>query len=1268
MKRILIVALAALLLLPIFAHGQVIFPNRGGTGTTTIPSLGQVLVGQTNGTYAPQATSTLGISGGSGSSFSTTSADYWDSTKARWATTSSDYWLTTKSTTNLSEGSNLYYTTARVLTYLDTLTKGYFFSTTSADYWDSTKARWATTSSDYWETQQTARTADDLTNNSIEDLSDVGAMTESIGDLFSWTGSVWSNVATGTIGLLSRYSIDTSSELLSIVTDETGTGNLVFNASPTFTGTAGFASILGTGSSTIASLTVTNGTTTNGTSTNFYISNSLSFGGVVGTAWANFCTSITGSADLCDGNDATGGGGGSGSNWANFVGYISPSSTVGITVNSSSSVLALTSTRSTTTAATTTDIFATRSSTTNATSTNSFVSGQFSIGTLSGLLKATVGVVGIASAGVDYLTTAVTSFNGQTGASQTLATTSNAGGWGFSSGSNIHTLNIPDAASTTDKGLLSGVFFKLFAEKVATTSIDTSAEVATLVSDETGSGALVFAGSPTFTGTVVLSAFTATNGTSTSFFSTVASSTNLFSSNAAFTNGTTSNATSTNLFVTNLIGTNATITNATTSSLKISGLKDNASSFGTSGQILQTSGAVATWVSTSTLGLLSRYDIDLSAELLAIVTDETGTGALVFADGPTFTGTVAMSAFTAVNGTSTSLFATVASSTNLFSSNGTFTNATITNATTTNLKVSVLVDSASSLGTTGMVLQTNGATAQWVSTSSLNISGGGGGSSKWTDSGLFTYLTDTPDDIAFGSSATATAPFWWDVSATTSYIGNGGMGDSVVVLGATNNEWSLGYDATDSSFAIASSTVLGTNNVITILKGGNTGIASSTPLAKLSVGGDAYIGGNFTATGTTLLASFTAVNGTSTSLFATVSSSTNHFSSNATTTSLSVLSLSAADCDVKANTNGGLYCGTDANSGGGGSPGGSDTNIQYNKGGAFRGIANLSFDDTTGQLNFYSASTTGTSTPIFHIATSSSNSGTSLFKIFATTTKRVAQVVSGQNFGFDSGARIVFGAMKNALGYPYNELSDNFTFFGTMRQVGWKTADCPVLSIGVALAADIAIGCPGWVFQEDNTATLSSGNISAQGALGSILQVGVGVANNGGGIFLGSSPWLKSATNTPIIEGTWRHVPTTASTTKYYFGFSNVNPAGTTFEAGPTAGCYTIASTTSANITFVTHNGSAITATDTGIASSTSVTSTGGYYRYRIEMDSVKCTLKMQETPTAAFRTILTHTTNIASTTALSAGVWFGNLTGGGTKNVEIVDLWATWRDFVPGS
>ncbi len=75
------------------------------------------------------------------------------------------------------------------------------FSTTSANYWQTTRSFFATSSTDYWETQQTARSADDLTNNSIEDLSDVAAITENYGDLFYWNGTAWADIATSSLAI-----------------------------------------------------------------------------------------------------------------------------------------------------------------------------------------------------------------------------------------------------------------------------------------------------------------------------------------------------------------------------------------------------------------------------------------------------------------------------------------------------------------------------------------------------------------------------------------------------------------------------------------------------------------------------------------------------------------------------------------------------------------------------------------------------------------------------------------------------------------------------------------------------------------------------------------------------------------------------------------------------------------------------------------------------------------------------------------------------------
>lgn len=60
-----------------------------------------------------------------------------------------------------------------------------------------------------------------------------------------------------------------------------------------------------------SSFQVTSATATNATSTNMDITSKLTFNGITGTTWAAFCTTITGGAGLCDGDDATGAGGSS---------------------------------------------------------------------------------------------------------------------------------------------------------------------------------------------------------------------------------------------------------------------------------------------------------------------------------------------------------------------------------------------------------------------------------------------------------------------------------------------------------------------------------------------------------------------------------------------------------------------------------------------------------------------------------------------------------------------------------------------------------------------------------------------------------------------------------------------------------------------------------------------------------------------------------------------------------------------------------------------
>src|SRR5262249_39698490 len=74
---------------------------------------------------------------------------YW--TGSAWATRATS--TLALNTTDLVEGNNLFFTNPRVQSYLNTIDKGYFFSTTSADAFLAQRNLFSTTSTDYWKTQ-----------------------------------------------------------------------------------------------------------------------------------------------------------------------------------------------------------------------------------------------------------------------------------------------------------------------------------------------------------------------------------------------------------------------------------------------------------------------------------------------------------------------------------------------------------------------------------------------------------------------------------------------------------------------------------------------------------------------------------------------------------------------------------------------------------------------------------------------------------------------------------------------------------------------------------------------------------------------------------------------------------------------------------------------------------------------------------------------------------------------------------------------------------
>jgi hypothetical protein len=255
-----------------------------GTGINCVgEDITQDVTGNWTGTFD-------GLEGSSylSNSFSTTSASYFASVGLSFSTTSSNAWFATKTTADLTEGANLYYTADRDIR----------FSTTSASYFSSLGLSFSTTSNNYWETQQTARTADDLTNNSIEDLNDVAAITENYGDLLGWNGSTWTDFATSTLfntaasgvtGLLSSSDWATFNAKESALTFNYPLSRSVNAISSAATSTA-YANLA-------SSLLFVNSTGVVTATTS------------LGLNYIPSCVQITGTVDLCDGSDASGAGG-----------------------------------------------------------------------------------------------------------------------------------------------------------------------------------------------------------------------------------------------------------------------------------------------------------------------------------------------------------------------------------------------------------------------------------------------------------------------------------------------------------------------------------------------------------------------------------------------------------------------------------------------------------------------------------------------------------------------------------------------------------------------------------------------------------------------------------------------------------------------------------------------------------------------------------------------------------------------------------------------
>jgi hypothetical protein len=128
--------------------------------------------------------------------------------------------------------------------------------------------------------------------------------------------------------------------------------------------------------------------------------------------------------------------------------------------------------------------------------------------------------------------------------------------------------------------------------------------------------------------------------------------------------------------------------------------------------------------------------------------------------------------------------------------------------------------------TDGYILAYDNATGgfTWISNT------GGSGSSKFTDSGTITYLTDTTDDLAIGGSTASTAKFFFDVNTGNRIIFEGTSADAnettLVITNPTADQ--------TITFADASGTVILSGHTFTSDVTGTLGTGGTTALTIAS--------------------------------------------------------------------------------------------------------------------------------------------------------------------------------------------------------------------------------------------------------------------------------------------------------------------------------------------------------------------------------------------------------------------------------------------------
>jgi hypothetical protein len=336
--------------------------------------------------------------------------------------------------------------------------------------------------------------------------------------------------------------------------------------------------------------------------------------------------------------------------------------------------------------------------------------------------------------------------------------------------------------------------------------ITTSSALASIISDETGSGALVFATSPTLT--------TPTLGVAT--------------------------ATSINKVAFTAPATAATLTLAEGSTLVTSGANSlTLTTTAASNVTLPTAGTLIT-----TGNKLSIHAATTSAELLGVISDETGSGLLVFATSPDFTTSV-----TTGSGTFT-LFNTNATTINAFGAATVMSIGAATGKATFNS-----TDNSISTTTGGLVISGGAGIAKSLSVGGyLQLFSGSNYTAFVSSASGNTVYTLPATSPATGSSvlqSTSTGVMSW-VPMVASSSGTGAGSGTVAIPDA---QFRLAYYAGTGASVSSTNLITAVGTGVTILGATNassTTVAALSILGGLGVTGNAFIGGTINVLSTSV--------------------------------------------------------------------------------------------------------------------------------------------------------------------------------------------------------------------------------------------------------------------------------------------------------------------------------------------------------------------------------------------------------------------------------